>query len=56
MPKLIRKTVLFAFFSVCLLGAFADTDDEEDHHDHPSGVHQGWVAEFVKLDCWIQEI
>ena len=50
MSKLIRATVLFFFFSICLLGASADTDDEEDHHDHPSGVHQGWVAEFVMLD------
>ena len=50
MSKIIRATVLFAFFSICLLSASADTDDEEHHHDHPSAAHQGWVAEFVKLD------
>ena len=52
MPKLIRATVLFAsFFSICLLSASADDEDnEEHHHDHPSAAHQGWVAEFVKMD------
>ena len=53
MSKLIRATVLFAFFfSISLLSASAeDTDGEEHHHDRPSAVHQGWVAEFVKLDA-----